>query len=83
MGLGKTIQSIAYLLELYDYGIKGPFLVIAPLSTIGNWQREFETWTDLNVITYHGTASSRSMLQEYEMFFKDEDVSVSPLFSTV
>ncbi|XP_064639881.1 chromodomain-helicase-DNA-binding protein 7-like isoform X2 [Lineus longissimus] len=73
MGLGKTIQSITYLHEIYDYGIRGPFLVIAPLSTIGNWQREFETWTDLNVITYHGTAQSRSMLQEYELYYKDED----------
>jgi len=54
MGLGKTIQSIAYVNEICNYGIPGPFLVIAPLSTIGNWQREFETWTDLNVITYHG-----------------------------
>lgn len=35
-------------------GIRGPFLVIAPLSTIANWQREFESWSDLNVIIYHG-----------------------------
>lgn len=54
MGLGKTIQSLAFVNEIVKYGIPGPFLVIAPLSTIGNWQREFETWTDLNVITYHG-----------------------------
>lgn len=54
MGLGKTIQSITFLNEIDKYGIPGPFLVIAPLSTIGNWQREFETWTDLNAITYHG-----------------------------
>jgi len=55
MGLGKTVQSIAFLQAVYDYGIHTPFLVIAPLSTIGNWQREFETWTDLNVIVYHGS----------------------------
>lgn len=54
MGLGKTIQSITFLNEIDKFGIPGPFLVIAPLSTIGNWQREFETWTDLNAITYHG-----------------------------
>ncbi|RWS09516.1 Kismet-like protein [Dinothrombium tinctorium] len=72
MGLGKTIQSIAFIQEIVKYGIAGPFLVIAPLSTIGNWQREFETWTDLNVITYHGSSASRNMLQEYEMYYKDE-----------
>ena len=55
MGLGKTVQSIAFLQAVYDYGIVGPFLVIAPLSTIGNWIREFDTWTDLNVIVYHGS----------------------------
>jgi len=55
MGLGKTVQSITFLQELASYGIPGPFLVVAPLSTIANWQREFETWTDVNVITYHGT----------------------------
>ncbi|KAK3608042.1 hypothetical protein CHS0354_031028 [Potamilus streckersoni] len=73
MGLGKTIQSISFLKEMHKFGIKGPFLVVVPLSTVGNWQREFETWTDLNVIIYHGSASSRFMLQEYEMYFRDED----------
>lgn len=54
MGLGKTIQSIAYIQEIANHNIWGPFLVIVPLSTVGNWQREFENWTNLNVITYHG-----------------------------
>jgi chromodomain-helicase-DNA-binding protein 7 len=54
MGLGKTIQSIAFLHEIVEYGIVGPFLVVVPLSTLGNWQREFETWTDINTIVYHG-----------------------------
>ncbi|XP_015793545.1 chromodomain-helicase-DNA-binding protein 7 isoform X2 [Tetranychus urticae] len=73
MGLGKTIQSISFIQEMFKYGVTGPFLVIAPLSTIGNWQREFETWTDLNVITYHGSSASRNMLQEYEMYYKKEN----------
>lgn len=55
MGLGKTIQSIAFVQQMVNYGIPYPYLIIVPLSTIGNWQREFETWTDLNVVTYHGT----------------------------
>ncbi len=50
---------------------QGPFLVIAPLSTIANWQREFETWTDINAIVYHGSAQSRHMIAEYEMYYKD------------
>ncbi|KAL4658748.1 chromodomain-helicase-DNA-binding protein 9-like isoform X1 [Arapaima gigas] len=71
MGLGKTIQSITFLEEVYHTGIRGPFLIIAPLSTIANWEREFRTWTQLNVIVYHGSAISRQMLQQYEMYFRD------------
>ncbi len=29
-------------------------MVVCPLSTIANWQREFETWSDINVVIYHG-----------------------------
>ncbi|MEQ2180465.1 Chromodomain-helicase-DNA-binding protein 9 [Goodea atripinnis] len=71
MGLGKTIQSITFLEEIHRIGIKGPFLIIAPLSTIANWEREFHTWTHLNVIVYHGSMISRQMLQQYEMYFRD------------
>uniref|UniRef100_A0A1I8G5A8 DNA helicase n=1 Tax=Macrostomum lignano TaxID=282301 RepID=A0A1I8G5A8_9PLAT len=71
MGLGKTVQSITFLKEVFDYGIKGPFLVIVPLSTIGNWQREFENWTDMNVVVYHGSTASRLMLQQYEIHHRD------------
>lgn len=73
MGLGKTIQSLTFVHSVYEYGIRGPFLVIAPLSTIPNWQREFEGWTDMNVIVYHGSATSRQMLQDYEVFYKLEN----------
>uniref|UniRef100_A0A8C9TMH5 Chromodomain helicase DNA binding protein 9 n=1 Tax=Scleropages formosus TaxID=113540 RepID=A0A8C9TMH5_SCLFO len=71
MGLGKTIQSITFLEEIHRTGIQGPFLIIAPLSTIANWEREFRTWTHLNVIVYHGSVVSRQMLQQYEMYFRD------------
>jgi chromodomain-helicase-DNA-binding protein 7 len=40
MGLGKTIQSIAFLYHLFNFeNVKGPFLVIAPLSTLEHWKR--------------------------------------------
>ncbi|GAA6096271.1 chromodomain-helicase-DNA-binding protein 9 isoform X2 [Tachysurus ichikawai] len=76
MGLGKTIQSITFLHEIHSNGIKGPFLIIAPLSTIANWEREFRTWTHLNIIVYHGSALSRQMLQQYEMYFRDSQARV-------
>uniref|UniRef100_A0A4W5L9E6 Chromodomain helicase DNA binding protein 7 n=1 Tax=Hucho hucho TaxID=62062 RepID=A0A4W5L9E6_9TELE len=71
MGLGKTIQSITFLYEIYLKGIHGPFLVIAPLSTIPNWEREFRMWTELNVIVYHGSQASRKTIQAYEMNYRD------------
>jgi len=76
MGLGKTIQSITLLSEQYVAGVQGPFLVIAPLSTITNWEREFAMWTDMNAIVYHGSLASRQMIQQYEMYFKDDKVEL-------
>lgn len=40
MGLGKTIQTIAFLAHLKGNGLDGPYLVIAPLSTLSNWMNE-------------------------------------------
>ncbi|XP_069777518.1 chromodomain-helicase-DNA-binding protein 7 isoform X4 [Narcine bancroftii] len=73
MGLGKTIQSITFLYEMFLKGIHGPFLIIAPLSTITNWEREFRTWTAMNVAVYHGSQASRQMIQAYEMYFRDAE----------
>ena len=71
MGLGKTVQSITFLQEVAYYGVRGPWLILVPLSTIGNWIREFETWTDFNVFVYHGSAVSRQMIQDYEFYFRE------------
>jgi hypothetical protein len=47
---GKTIQSIAFLASLREEGIS-PYLVVAPLSTLRNWEREFATWApQMNVV---------------------------------
>lgn len=45
MGLGKTIQCIGFIAYLIEMGVKGPFLVVAPLSTICNWVSEFKKFT--------------------------------------
>ncbi|XP_068171397.1 chromodomain-helicase-DNA-binding protein 6 isoform X2 [Antennarius striatus] len=78
MGLGKTIQSITFLYEIFNMGIHGPFLIIAPLSTITNWEREFRTWTHMNVIVYHGSQISRQMILQYEMFYRDSQGNSIP-----
>ena len=72
MGLGKTVQSVSFLDLIYNrFNVRGPFLVIAPLSTLPHWQREFEAWTNLRVLLYHGTEAARDVMFEYEFFYKD------------
>ncbi|KAF0991775.1 hypothetical protein HZS_1156 [Henneguya salminicola] len=78
MGLGKTIQSIAFLIEVRRLGIRGPFLIIAPLSTIGNWYKEFQSWSDFNVVVFHGAAASRNIIHRYELYFRRENGDIIP-----
>ncbi|XP_017283138.1 chromodomain-helicase-DNA-binding protein 4a isoform X1 [Kryptolebias marmoratus] len=76
MGLGKTVQTAVFLYSLYKEGhSKGPFLVSAPLSTIINWEREFEMWApDMYVVTYVGDKDSRSIIRENEFSFEDNAI---------
>jgi len=65
MGLGKTIQTVALFCHLVEMGIPGPFLVVAPLSTIENWKREFERFApSLPVRLYHGTKEERAEIRQ-------------------
>ena len=64
MGLGKTAQSISVMAWLQQHaGCPGPFLVVAPLTTLGHWQREIETWTDM-VSAWCGLATKFCLCQE-------------------
>lgn len=67
MGLGKTVQSIsvmAYLAEKYD--IWGPFLVVAPASTLHNWEQEIRRFVpDLKIIPYWGSGPDRKILRKF------------------
>jgi chromodomain-helicase-DNA-binding protein 1 len=45
MGLGKTVQCVSFLgLLAQTCGVRGPFLVVVPLSTVPNWIKEFRKW---------------------------------------
>ncbi|EJT50830.1 hypothetical protein A1Q1_08043 [Trichosporon asahii var. asahii CBS 2479] len=65
MGLGKTIQSIsllAYLAEVHN--LWGPFLVIAPSSTLHNWQQELTRFVPhLKALPYWGSPKDRETLR--------------------
>ena len=66
MGLGKTIQTISlitYLIEKKKQN--GPFLVIVPLSTLTNWNLEFEKWApSVARVVYKGPPNTRKMQQQ-------------------
>ncbi|KAI9818553.1 MAG: hypothetical protein M1827_000612 [Pycnora praestabilis] len=89
MGLGKTIQTISlitYLIEKKQQN--GPFLVIVPLSTLTNWNLEFEKWApSITRIVYKGPPNARKTQQQqirwgqfqvllttYEYIIKDRPV---------
>ncbi|MEW5309106.1 MAG: hypothetical protein WDW38_001015 [Sanguina aurantia] len=70
MGLGKTAQSIALLESIRLVGsLPGPFLIVAPLTTLGHWQRELRTWTNMNVVLFSGDAEDRKVIIDHELFF--------------
>lgn len=93
MGLGKTIQTISlitYLIETKN--IAGPYLVIVPLSTLTNWNLEFEKWApSVKKVVYKGPPLARKaqqaairggdfqvLLTTYEYIIKDR-----PLLSRI
>ncbi|EPS42587.1 hypothetical protein H072_3396 [Dactylellina haptotyla CBS 200.50] len=67
MGLGKTVQSISVMAYLAEYhNIWGPFLVIAPASTLHNWQQEVMKFVpDLKVLPYWGNTKDRKVLRKF------------------
>ncbi|EKX51349.1 hypothetical protein GUITHDRAFT_44788, partial [Guillardia theta CCMP2712] len=56
MGLGKTVQTISLLSWLAEEkSIWGPFLVVAPTSTMHNWYSELQKFCpQMKVIPYFG-----------------------------
>jgi len=60
MGLGKTIQVISLFCHMYEMGVSGPFLVVAPLSTVPNWFNEFKRFAPkVPCLLYHGNPTER------------------------
>ena len=73
MGLGKTIQTIAFLAHLKESGAgeEGKHLIVVPSSTMDNWRKELDTWAPgLKVVTYWGAQDGRRVLRL--QLFQDE-----------
>ena len=74
MGLGKTVQAIAFVNTLATaFKLRGPYLVLAPLSTLAHWKKTAEDWSSINTVVYHDPNGSegRDMCRKYELFYTD------------
>jgi hypothetical protein len=61
----QTIQSISLLAWLAEtHNIWGPFLVVAPTSTVHNWQAELTRFVPrLKVLPHWGTPADREVIR--------------------
>lgn len=78
MGLGKTVQGVNIIFDLYRIGDRGPFLVVAPLSVLDQWVREFKNWTPLNVVKFNGPG--KDTMAKYELTYPNSDI---PKFNVI
>ncbi len=60
------IALICYLIE--TKGNNGPYLVVVPLSTLGNWVSEFDHWAPSVLrVVYTGNPARRKQLYQSEI----------------
>ncbi|RLN16727.1 ATP-dependent DNA helicase DDM1 isoform X2 [Panicum miliaceum] len=82
MGLGKTIQTIGFLAHLKGKGMHGPYMIIAPLSTLSNWVNEISRFVpSVTSIIYHGDKVARAEIRR--KFMPKTKDAVSPHFPIV
>ncbi|KAI9487236.1 MAG: SNF2 family N-terminal domain-containing protein [Benjaminiella poitrasii] len=83
MGLGKTLQTIAFLAHLKGMQVSGPYLIVAPLSTLANWVNEFKRFApSINVLLYHGSKEERHHMINRKMQKKKETSFEFPVIVT-
>ena len=72
--IGKTIQTAGFLQLLRDgraIKIRGPHLIVAPLSLIRQWENELSVWCpDMNCVVLHGNVEARDILIQNEFYFQ-------------
>ncbi|CAI2362631.1 unnamed protein product [Moneuplotes crassus] len=74
MGLGKTIISVTFLDHIAKTTkVFGPFLIVAPLSTLDHWVRVVQDWTYLNPVLYYDSkgGNGRQALMDWEWYMPE------------
>ena len=83
MGLGKTLQTISFLAHLVQVGVNGPFLIVAPLSTLRNWEQEFQKFApSISVVFYHGSIPERNELRSKKIAEKKGKIKPAVVLTT-
>ncbi|CAL5183789.1 unnamed protein product [Lathyrus oleraceus] len=79
MGLGKTLQTISLMGYLHEFrGIKGPHMVVAPKSTLGNWMNEIRRFCPiLRAVKFLGNPEERRHIREELLVAGKFDVCVT------
>ena len=50
----------------------GPFLIVAPLSLISQWQNEIALWSpDMNCVVLHGSQQAKEIILSYEFYYHE------------
>jgi SNF2 family DNA or RNA helicase len=85
MGLGKTLQTLAHILTEKEAGrLTHPALIVAPVSLLGNWQREAARFCpSLRTHIHHGLTRHDAaqdlrgfdiVLTPYSLLHRDRDL---------
>ena len=64
-------QAASHLSWMYreEEQVQKPHLVVVPLSTFPNWEREFALWApQLNVVPFIGNQAGRHVIKQYELY---------------
>ncbi len=76
MGLGKTVQSLAFIQKEKKAGARGPVLVVCPTTVVNNWLKEANFFTPgLKVMVHHG--SGRNRMDGFLEAAKSHDIVIS------
>ncbi|KAJ8961430.1 hypothetical protein NQ318_014677, partial [Aromia moschata] len=84
MGLGKTIQVIALICHLLERNTSGPYVIVAPLSTLPNWEAEFRRFAPkVPVVVFHGHQLERiSQYKQIKKKYTLGDMQTRPVVLT-
>mgnify|MGYP000075897941 CR=1 FL=1 len=77
MGLGKSIELIAFLLHLQEKdALEAPTLLVCPTSVLGNWEREVRKFgPTLKVLVHHG--DKRAKGKAFSTAIKGKDLIIT------